>query len=144
MLSFTKWNGCIQESQASCSEDPLHHPADDALLILLVMTTRQITGHSHDHMLWLYSPKEQEECKSQEEGDERQGVAHSVHQLQGGQQGMVIVIHLDTEREDMTTRLNSAPPPWPQLHAQSYHGLGMFWPPSLSLDLSFPTSLIPK
>lgn len=38
--------------------------------------------------------KEQEECKSQEEGDERQGVAHSVHQLQGGQQGMVIVIHV--------------------------------------------------
>lgn len=89
---------------------------------LLVMATEQVTGHISDHMLWFYSPKKQEECKSQEEGDEREGVAHGVHQLQGGQQG--IVIHLDTGRADMTTRMQSATPPSPQLHAQSYQGPG--------------------
>lgn len=58
-----------------------------------------------------YSPKKQEECKSQEEGDEREGVAHGVHQLQGGQQG--IMIHLDTGRADMTTRTQSTTPSLP-------------------------------
>lgn len=85
-----------------------------------MLATEQITGHISGHMLWFYSPKTQEECKSQQERDEREGVAHGVHQLQGGQQG--IVLHLDMGRADMTTRMQSVTPPSPQLHAQSHPG----------------------
>lgn len=101
-------------------------------------------GHISGHMLWFYSPKTQEECKSQQERDEREGVAHGVHQLQGGQQG--IVLHLDMGRADMTTRMQSVTPPSPQLHAQSHQGPGTNWDTdwasSLLLDLSFSTLLV--
>lgn len=86
-------------------------------------------GHISGHM-WFYSPKTQQECKSQQERDEREGVAHGVHQLQGGQQG--IVLHLDTGRADMTTRMQSVTPPSPQLHAQSHPGARHELRPSLS------------
>lgn len=87
---------------------------------LPVLTPEQIIGHISGHMLWFYSPKTQEECKSQQERDEREGVAHGVHQLQGGQQG--IVLHLDTGKANMTTRMQSATPPSPQLYARSHPG----------------------
>lgn len=80
---------------------------------------KQLTGHPR---CGFYSPKKQEECKSQEEGDEREGVAHGVHQLQGGQQGKVI--HLDTGRADMTTRMESAPHLQPSSKPRATMGLG--------------------
>lgn len=97
---------------------------------LPVLDTEQITGHISGHMLRFYSPKTQQECKSQQERDEREGVAHGVHQLQGGQQG--IVLHLDMGRADMTTRMQSVTPPSPQLHAQSHPGARHELRPSLS------------
>lgn len=44
-----------------------------------------------------HSPQKQEEGESQEEGDDGEGVAHSVQQLQGRQQGAVF--HLNAEKE---------------------------------------------
>lgn len=46
----------------------------------------------------IHSPKTQEESQSQEEGGGGEGVAHRVQQLQGRQQG-VVVLYLRAEEE---------------------------------------------
>lgn len=45
-----------------------------------------------------HSPKKQEEGESQEEGDNGEGVTHGVQQLQGRQQGMVLLLNTEEEQ----------------------------------------------
>lgn len=110
---------------------------------LLVMTTKQITGHASDrpHVVVILTEGTR---GGQEPGRGRWETASSPQCTSASRWTAGRSDPSEHKREDMTTKMQSVPPPSLQLHPRATMGLDMFWAPSLLLDPSFHTSLIPK